>query len=52
MADVQACEYEEIGGDWRVVSEDGRRVSEWMSKLGLMQTRMRRLRSNWSDWPS
>jgi hypothetical protein len=36
MADVQACEYEEIGGDWKVVSDEGRRVSEWMSKLGLM----------------
>ena len=36
MADVQACEYEEIGGDWKVISEDGRRISEWMSKLGLM----------------
>jgi hypothetical protein len=35
MADVQACEYEEIGGDWRVVNEDGKRISEWMSKLGL-----------------
>ncbi len=36
MADVQACEFEEIGGDWKVVNEQGRRLSEWMSKLGLM----------------
>ena len=35
MADVQACEYEEIGGNWKVVNEEGRRVSEWMTKLGL-----------------
>ena len=36
MADVQACEYDEIGGDWKVVNEEGRRISEWMGKLGLM----------------
>ena len=36
MADIQACEYEEIGDGWKVVSNDGRRISEWMSKLGLM----------------
>jgi len=36
MAEIQACEYEEIGGDWKVINEDGRRLSEWMSKLGLM----------------
>jgi hypothetical protein len=55
MADVQACEYEEIGGDWRVVNEDGKRISEWMSKLGLMgeyeatQTQLERL-AFMMDW--
>lgn len=35
MADIQACEYEKIGGGWRVVNDDGRRISEWMTKVGL-----------------
>ena len=36
MADVQACEYEEIGGDWKIASERGRRIGEWMTKVGLV----------------
>jgi len=35
MADVQACEYEEIRDGWKVVNDEGGRISEWMGKLGL-----------------
>ena len=35
MADTQTCEYEVVRDDWKIASEDGRRISEWMSKLGM-----------------